>query len=480
MGSYARSRGIVQLNDNYYCPVNTLDSNNIYQVFIFTKLDLSGEIVSQNMLHVPNTYLYPGYVGGVLKKTNDNNLIFAYHAEDPNGTGYSSFVKFDTSLKVLWKKDYTTENEWTLTMNCNLTNDNGYILAGSVLPVYGEYYDFLLLKTDSLGNEQWHQTYGTEWAEHGQNVIQTPDGGYLIGGFYWKPGYDHSLDAMVVKTDSLGNEQWTKYFGNPNIDDDMAFVAMADDGNYLVATVYGEWIHTVESRTGELVIYKIDTIGNVIDESFYSPKRRQLFLKNFIKTNYGYLATGFSYYDTLNLYNYCGWLYKINNDFDSVFRREYMHFNEEYAYNSLYDVTPTSDNGYVAIGRANEGFTQANMWVLKIDSMGCDTPGCATGTFVKELFPYVRDRGEELRIWPNPVREEFWVKLYAPPLVPPNGGNPTHIVVYNSQGVKIKEALVRKGEEAVKVNVRDWQRGIYYVRMIVEGRSLGSGKVVVE
>ncbi len=203
-------------------------------------------------------------------------------------------------------------------------------------------------------------------------------------------------------------------------------------------------------------------------------------MKNFIKTNYGYLATGFSYYDTLNLYNYCGWLYKINNDFDSVFRREYMHFNEEYAYNSLYDVTPTSDNGYVAIGRANEGFTQANMWVLKIDSMGCDTPGCATGTFVKELFPYVRDWGEELRIWPNPAREEFWVKLYARPLVPPNGGKSARIVVYNSQGIKIKEINVRKGEEAVKVNVRGWRRGIYYVRMSAGGRSIGSGKVVVE
>jgi hypothetical protein len=53
-------------------------------------------------------------------------------------------------------------------------------------------------------------------------------------------------------------------------------------------------------------------------------------------------------------------------------------------------------------------------------------------------------------------------------------------VVYNSQGVKVKEILVRKGEEAVKVNVRGWQRGIYYVRMSVGGRSLGSGKVVVE
>ena len=77
--------------------------------------------------------------------------------------------------------------------------------------------------------------------EQGETVIQTPDGGYLLGGFRYDPAVYHSLNALVIKTDSLGNEEWTKTYGNPNVDDDMAHVALADDGNYLVATVYGEW-----------------------------------------------------------------------------------------------------------------------------------------------------------------------------------------------------------------------------------------------
>ncbi|MEZ5145905.1 MAG: hypothetical protein R2759_02160 [Bacteroidales bacterium] len=89
------------------------------------------------------------------------------------------------------------------------------------IPIRRRFSDALLLKTDSLGNYQWHQLYGGYWAEHGTNVIETPDGGYLLGGYFWKPGYDHSQDAMLIKTDSLGNEEWTNYYGNPDVDDDI-------------------------------------------------------------------------------------------------------------------------------------------------------------------------------------------------------------------------------------------------------------------
>ncbi len=480
MGSYAKGRGIVTMGNYYYCLTNTFDSSNYYQSFLLIKLDFNGEIVQQKLFHIPNNDLYPGNVGGTLKKTNDSNLIFAYHAADSSlDSAYSSLVKFDTSLNILWKKDYSTENYWTMTMNSNITQDYGFILSGSVKPDSGEYWNFLLIKTDSVGDMEWHQTYGTEWSEHGQNAIQTPDGGYLIGGFYWKPGWDHSLDAMVVKTDSLGNEQWTKYFGNPNINDDMAFVALADDGNYLVATVYGEWIHTPDSRTGELIIYKIDTLGNIISENLYGPKRRQLYLKNFKKTENGYLATGWSYYDTVSLYNSSGWMYKFNTNLDSVFRREYLHFNEAYDINYLYDATPTFDNGYMAIGKANEGFTQSNMWVIKVDSMGCDTAGCIT-TVIGEEWMVNGEPENGLWVWPNPANKILNVLPPAPLLVSPKGEKGLRLIVYNSQGVKVEEIKIPAGKEEITVNVQGWESGIYYLRMTASGKNLGSGKVIVK
>jgi hypothetical protein len=53
-------------------------------------------------------------------------------------------------------------------------------------------------------------------------------------------------------------------------------------------------------------------------------------------------------------------------------------------------------------------------------------------------------------------------------------------VVHNSQGIRVKEIKPGCNNEPVTVNTGDWPKGIYYIRMSAGGRSLRSGKVVVE
>ncbi len=385
-------------NDYVGCGMTTNDS--VYQLFYFCKYSYTGELLMFKTFYEPYHSYYAGDVGGTLKKSIDGNYYIAYHL-GYSGTTYGRLMKMDENLDTIWTKYYLTDNLWTMPWNSNETSDNGYILTGSVLPVYGDYYDVLLIKTDSLGNKQWDNDYGNEWQEQGTNVIQTPDGGYLIGGFFWKPGQYHSMDAMVVKTDSLGNEQWTKYFGNPDVDDDMAFVQMADDGNYLVATVYGEEIITIEERRGRIALMKIDTLGNLLSTHKFGPNKIANHIKNFKCENGSFISTGF-YYVNEGLY-FKGWALDVSPEIDSLWMWDYTYFNESDDRNYLYDIASTSDNGYIAIGSANEAFTQSNMWVMKLDSMGCDTPGCVTGVFVEELFPYERDQGKDLQIWPNPA-----------------------------------------------------------------------------
>jgi hypothetical protein len=316
--------------------------------------------------------------------TSDGNFVMACHY-GYGGETFGTLIKLDNNLDTIWQRHYHPAYK-TITVNSIETNDDGYILTGWVWEDENDYGNSLLIKVNNNGDIQWYNTYGGNLSELGSNAIQTPDGGYLIGGFHSNPPVFHSMDAMVIKTDSLGNEQWTKYFGNPNIDDDMAFVALADDGNYLVATVYGDSIWNSETRTGSFHILKINSNGNIIWDKTIGVPTLDLFIRNFKSTNNNeYIANGFfSYLKTFPIFieYYSGWILKTDINGDSIWMREYNHFNEIYAYNMLYDVTPTQDDGYVCIGRSNEGFTQANMWVLKVDNMGCDTPGCATGTFV--------------------------------------------------------------------------------------------------
>ena len=291
--NYAVGLTILETDDGYVGYGGTEDQNNIGQMLLLYKINKQGEELIWKPFGENYHSYYPGNFGGAMIKTDDGNFALAYHAQH-NGIGYSSFMKLNNNLDTIWKRDYTTDNLWTLTMNCNKTQDNGYILSGSVKPAEDEKWDVLLLKTDSDGNMQWYNSYGTETQEQGSNAIETSDGGYLIGGFIYTPNIDHSLDALVIKTDSLGNEEWTQYYGNPDVDDDMALVALADDGNYLVATVYGDQIISSTVRNGRPYFLKIDQEGTLVWENKIGPLRRSLYIKNFRKKNNEFIATGFS------------------------------------------------------------------------------------------------------------------------------------------------------------------------------------------
>ena len=61
------------------------------------------------------------------------------------------------------------------------TADGGYILVGEQGITIGQTRVFMT-KTDSLGNEEWHQFYGGPYENIARSVCQTLDGGYLFVG----------------------------------------------------------------------------------------------------------------------------------------------------------------------------------------------------------------------------------------------------------------------------------------------------------
>ena len=469
---FTKGMSIIETDESYVGYGATKTQIN-YQLLYFFEMDKTGDSYEVSLLNEPGHVYYPGIVGGAMKKTIDGKFVIAFH-EDYAGDTETVLMKLDYEFNSIWQRSYSLAN-YTMGMNVGLANDLGYIIVGSVWDS-GIDTDFFLIKTDSLGNLEWSNKYGGEWAEDATNAIQTPDGGYLIGGYFWKPGQYHSMDAMVVKTDSLGNEQWTKYFGNPDVDDDMAFVQMADDGNYLVATVYGEHVLTPDARIGRVSLIKLNDAGDIIWEKKIGDKKQGKYIKNCIVDNNGNLVyTGFYVYtDSVTTSNYFGWSLKTNQNGDSIWMHDYYHFNDTWDENMLYDIAPTSDNGYIAIGSANEAFTQSNMWVTKLDSMGCDTPGCVTGTSVVEFSPSGGGQGEELQIWPNPACKTLSVKSLK------LGVEGEKVVtVFDIYGRKVKEMIIPKNKESISFDVGGWESGLYFIKMMIDGESVGGGKVVV-
>jgi hypothetical protein len=168
-----------------------------------------------------------------MEATSDGGLILAGYTESFSIGGSRDFwlIKTDSDGVELWSASFggeRSEEAWAVA----LTADGGYILAGLTSSFGAGSTDLWLVKTDANGVRQWDQTFGGTDEDNGYSVKQTTDNGYIIAGWTKSEGAG-GLDAWLIKTDSLGNEEWRRTFGHAYLDL-AASVQQSIDGGYIL------------------------------------------------------------------------------------------------------------------------------------------------------------------------------------------------------------------------------------------------------
>jgi hypothetical protein len=93
------------------------------------------------------------------------------------------------------------------------TSDSCYLVAGSSGSWGGNAQAFLM-KIDSMGNYMWSQPYGGSESEESVAVMERPGSGFYIAGIS-NSSSQGNFDAMLIKTDLNGNQEWMKTYANP-------------------------------------------------------------------------------------------------------------------------------------------------------------------------------------------------------------------------------------------------------------------------
>jgi hypothetical protein len=136
-----------------------------------------------------------------------------------------------------------------------LTSDGGYILGGHTRsPSYGVVnWDFLMIKINRDGNEEWHRTFGQPRGydpkfihDEAYGIRQTPDGGYVIVGGtgdeypYSESGSpDGSSDiwkVYLVKVNSNGETLWEGVYGSNHDNNAGEYLGLTRDGGYIIGS----------------------------------------------------------------------------------------------------------------------------------------------------------------------------------------------------------------------------------------------------
>jgi hypothetical protein len=341
-------------------------------------------------------------------------------------------------------------------------------------PMESHHTNVLLIKADSLGNEQWRQEYGNQGLiSHGYSVVQTQDSGYLLGCYRYVAGNDDSGDPYVLKVDSVGNIEWERNLGGP-YRDIVPHVCLGNDGSYIAGTSISDSVIQDNFYT-RIAVFKISTDGDIVWEKKYC----QTELDNGLYSIYpdhngGYIAVGKrdDYYNPLGQWwNEYGWLLKIDEDGDSVWYREYQYYSGTGDdYNDLYDVCLAPDGGYAMVGQVSNWTEPQTAWVIKVDSLGCDTPGCSTGVGIYD-GPSLMPHATRLYIYPNPAISEIQVRFSILDFR-------SSIFIYDLYGRKQDEIIIPKGQEQTSIDVSDYPSGVFIVVLKDVSGIVSRGKFV--
>ncbi len=299
------------------------------------------------------------YVGNSIAEDS-----FTYQASDGIDTSDQGTI----TIKIISTKTFGGSN-YDFANSVIQTSDGGYLLGGSTRGFGNGGYDIYLVKTDADGNEEWSETFGGTNDDGAYSILQTDDGGYLLGGY---THFENEQSQMyLVKTDTNGNEEWSQTYGGSGSEDGYS-VIQTSDGGYLLGgdtTSFG--------NASQMYIVKTDANGNEEWSNDFGSGVGESAYEVIQTSDDGYLVGGY----TSN---------PNNVGFDNIYLvKTDTNGNEEwsqtYGGSSLQvvakSVIHTSDGGYLlgGYGRSN-GSGRYEMHIIKIDSNGSEEWSNAFGS----------------------------------------------------------------------------------------------------
>ncbi len=294
----------------------------------------------------------------VIQTSDGGYALAGYTFSYDTGETEARLVKTDSSGNEEWNKTFGGEN-FAATYSVIQTSDGGYALAGYTSSSATGGRDFWLVKTDSSGNEEWSKTFGGSGNDLGESVVQTSDGGYVIAGYTSSYGAGSS-DFWLVKTDSSGNEEWSKTFGGGGQDEAYS-VIQTSDGGYALAGYTGSY----GAGEANYWLVKTDSSGNMEWSENFDGGYLDAAYSVIQTSDGGYALAGYA--GAYGIGNYDFWLVKT----DSSGNEEWSKTFGGTATDKARSVIQTSDGGYAIAGRTKSyGAGWSDFWLVKTDSSG--------------------------------------------------------------------------------------------------------------
>ncbi len=223
-------------------------------------------------------------IGGITSTANTPSGPISDVNYNIYGSGDDYWLaKYDPNGNKLWDRRYGGEGV-DKPYHILPLSDGNYILVGDseslpgppgtkTSPNYGA-RDYWIVKVDPAGTQLWDQSYGGSGRDELHAVIETSDGGLLLGGWSNSPasgvksqGSFGQTDYWIVKTDNAGVIQWEQTYGNTGFEilEDLVETC---DGSYLLGgqsdSPIGNDVTDLNGGSIDYWIVKLNPSGGII------------------------------------------------------------------------------------------------------------------------------------------------------------------------------------------------------------------------
>jgi hypothetical protein len=411
---------------------------------------------------------------------------------------------------MITKLNTCGEKEW-----CKILYKNGNAYAMDVISI--DEYIFILTTQmgdnfndrihiyclDTNGNVLWRKKYATIEdyplmnSPQPTSFFKTSDGGFIILGYCYYPKIDNPtgpkvLRGLVIKTTADFEEEWVLplatdsnihlmvqtgledenefiFFGENNLEYDRPFVLFADANG-----VENGYI-TIENDTvfNNAISYYFDGLSSKQENGDYiigMPHRHDL--NN--TSNWGIIRTNidFTILNTASNQNsfepftakktYDNKYIQVSKTPSAGLADIYMlKFNENLEYDSIY--TQAYEYDYECDHPIESGVITFNDCNIIVGTNEIPTP--------KEYLE--QKQIVNIQIAPNPAKEEISLRFEN---IEKHRGLQLRITSVLAQ--QIYETTLIKGQAEQKLNIRNWQKGVYLVQLYSNGKLVGKNRFV--
>lgn len=469
-------------------------------------------------------------------------------------------IKTDINGEVLWSKRIFNQNYWQYTESISLLPNGGFALCGSsnkldeqsdpffskynacseqiwctillsegnvdyakkILPVNDGYIGLLkyyqnsnervsIVKLDINGNIEWRKVYLNNDPgfvnEESRDIMVTPDGGFLLtADVYYDPtgGGNGYLHPTLIKTDSLGAEEWITVWGFDS--EYFGFLPRNPLLNQSGTVYYSSTAHNVAGIGYTPGFIKTSVQGDEL--SFFDLVPGS---ESGVASTQHFLTP-----DTLILG--CSWrlpnestnagIVKCDTNGNSIVSAILL----ENVINTFTGSTITFDNKMVLTGGFIKNNPTPDIYLFKVNSnLELDTlyttpfeydylcpdpiPSDTIDLIDCGVYTKLHDPDKEpdifnLKAYPVPAEDFITVELPGELLLEKvmNGitiktvfhqWDKTKLQVINMQGTIVTQMDIPSSEKQTTIDCHTWKPGMYAVRLIFRGYKVGEVKVLI-